>query len=560
MANIIITNISKLKENAANRLYSSDCGEIDGINTNDAPVKYLMKLLTDKNQPLTEIIAVTTAEAEPALEVFEKTLSDYAEKTGIKKPEIKPINASEESFAQTIKDITARFASGDKAYIDTTGGFRNSSYILMCVVRILEYSGIRLEKAVYSNLEKKCITDVTDIYRKYDLINAVDAFTNFGNSYGLEQYFKDTQEPAVKAVISAMNKFSDMISLCRTSELSSILEELNESLLQLSTAHSDSTDIILFQSLIGTIRDKFYMKNNIIEYPDIVRWCLDNKLIQQAVTIYVERMPEYFFKKEYYSIPEEIINKIKAANDKSNFDFYYETFYNNLLMYYKSNAFYEFISDVINGTSSVRDREAYAKVFNALQYEGINGVIKNLPEKIFDKAVLENPLKRFLKIRCALYDKKGIIKNDSELKQSFSDNSEIKKIIENRKILLPKTTEGLIKTLANNAKLCLGISGVKQPEYSDTRLNFIESISDKSNSQKFNLTNKLSVKQLQEIFRDIIYAKNFIRNRLNHASDEDNAKGEYQRYFSHYGYITSGDLTVSEIREFMINAIEKLKF
>ena len=28
MANIIITNISKLKENAENHLYSSDCGEI----------------------------------------------------------------------------------------------------------------------------------------------------------------------------------------------------------------------------------------------------------------------------------------------------------------------------------------------------------------------------------------------------------------------------------------------------------------------------------------------------------------------------------------------------
>ena len=555
MANIIITNISKLKENAANRLYSSDCGEIDGMNTNDAPVKYLMKLLTDKNQPITEIIAVTTAEAEPALEVFEKTLSDYAKETGIKKPEIKPINASEESFAQTIKDITAGFASGDKAYIDTTGGFRNSSYILMCVVRILEYSGIRLEKAVYSNLEKKCITDVTDIYRKYDLINAVDAFTNFGNSYGLEQYFKDTQEPAVKAVISAMNKFSDMISLCRTSELSSILEELNESLLQLSVTHSDSTDIILFQSLIGTIREKFYMKNNSIEYPDIVRWCLDNKLIQQAVTIYVERMPEYFFKKEIIICGVREILDVSHFN--KNFDEYYNLLYNGFL------------------------KQSTSKTLSPYPFSNLILGLKKSKKNIY-KEVCETTNINELSIKDSLtQDERSGILNLIKVKNAMYENNKRRgnEAIEKRKLnnklaqfrdsgifsIEAKNTEGFVNEVFKNDEFLKLLQGeyahCKPKVWKMADLNVIEHIdlvlSENKNQYRIE---KSKVDGVKSILKDVVYIKRYIRNAMNHASEESCISDEYDDYFFTHGFKIKEDLTVSEIREFMINAIEKLKF
>ena len=47
MANIIITNISLLKTDDKSRSeknYNSDLCSISGINTNDAPVKYLIKI------------------------------------------------------------------------------------------------------------------------------------------------------------------------------------------------------------------------------------------------------------------------------------------------------------------------------------------------------------------------------------------------------------------------------------------------------------------------------------------------------------------------------------
>ena len=40
---IIITNLSRLKPDAAECSYDSDIGEIHGTNTNDAPVIYLLR-------------------------------------------------------------------------------------------------------------------------------------------------------------------------------------------------------------------------------------------------------------------------------------------------------------------------------------------------------------------------------------------------------------------------------------------------------------------------------------------------------------------------------------
>ena len=51
-------------------------------------------------------------------------------------------------------------------------------------------------------------------------------------------------------------------------------------------------------------------------------WCVQNRLIQQAVTIYVEKMPEYFYNKKLYTVSDYVINSVK--NKKSKFDYYYD--------------------------------------------------------------------------------------------------------------------------------------------------------------------------------------------------------------------------------------------
>jgi len=563
MANIIITNLSRLRTDSTLMDYSSDIVDVKGKNTNDAPVKYLIHYIAGNGGSVDKIIAVTTPEAEPALKALGKTLEAFSEEVNIPVPVPVKVIAGNDIYTDTIKDITKEFSSGDRAYIDTTGGFRNSSYILMCVVRILEYSGVRLEKAVYSKQETLSINDITNVYKKYDLINAVDAFTNYGNSHGLKQYFSDSDEPAVNEVVSAMNNFSDQLSLCRTSDLSDTLSEMKASLEKLSNTETSSEDIILFKSLIGTVREKFYMNNDSIEYPDIIRWCLDNRLIQQAVTIYVERIPEYFYKKGYFTVTDEKLKEIKAKKANSHFDISYEMFYNSYMLADKDIPVQKLFR--IAAKECPKDYK-YDKnnklhvLFGRLETTSdVNRIFDIMPDGIADRSELEAPLKEFFKLRNIIYsDRKK--KNEADYMGKLSYFPEIKKMIKNKVFSLANGTAGFIRNIANNEPFCRLISGLEEPEYKNSKLIFIEGLSERKCSEGFSINESLTNEKMQTILRDLIYTKTFIRNKLNHASDEDVADEEMQKYFSSYGYDTGNETDVNSIRDFMIKAIDELNF
>ena len=563
MANIIITNLSRLRTDSTLMDYSSDIVDVKGKNTNDAPVKYLIHYIAGNGGSVDKIIAVTTPEAEPALKALGETLEAFSEEVNIPVPVPVKVIAGNDIYTDTIKDITKEFSSGDRAYIDTTGGFRNSSYILMCVVRILEYSGVRLEKAVYSKQETLSINDITNVYKKYDLINAVDAFTNYGNSHGLKQYFSDSDEPAVNEVVSAMNNFSDQLSLCRTSDLSDTLSEMKASLEKLSNTETSSEDIILFKSLIGTVREKFYMNNDSIEYPDIIRWCLDNRLIQQAVTIYVERIPEYFYKKGYFTVTDEKLKEIKAKKANSHFDISYEMFYNSFMLADKDipvQKLFRIAAKECHKDYKYDKNNKLHVLFGRLETTSdVNRIFDIMPEGIADRSELEAPLKEFFRLRNIIYsDRKK--KNEADYMGKLSYFPEIKKMIKNKVFSLANGTAGFIRNIANNEPFCRLISGLEEPEYKNSKLIFIEGLSERKCSEGFSINESLTNEKMQTILRDLIYTKTFIRNKLNHASDEDVADEEMQKYFSSYGYDTGNETDVNSIRDFMIKAIDELNF
>lgn len=212
-----------------------------------------------------------------------------------------------------------------EVYIDTTESFRNASYILLAVVRILEYSGIHCVKAVYSNYHAspRRIEDVTNAYRLFDLINAANSFTAFGNSTELERFFREKDTPRIRRVVAAMKDFSKAVAMCRTSGLDGILAEMNESLSEIDAMEPRTEEEVLFCSISGLIRQKFGIPSpgGKIEYPEIIRWCLSNQMIQQAVTIYIEKIPAYLLEKRYFTVSEAI--RAHAEANRGVYDFAY---------------------------------------------------------------------------------------------------------------------------------------------------------------------------------------------------------------------------------------------
>ena len=562
MADIIITNLSKLGLNRDKKSYSYGEYSFEGVNTNEAPVKCLIKCIDGNKKNVDKIIAVTTTEALPAYEKFTETVKEFAEKEGIAVPEPKMIK--EKGFAETVKQVAGEFSKGDCAYIDTTGGFRNASYFLMCVVRILEYTGVSLKKAVYSNNEKMRIEDVKNIYDMYDLINAVDSFTKFGNSHGLEQYFAYTEESAVKEVISAMNDFSDMLSLCRTSGLSGVLEKLNSSLEKLSNTDTDSAGTILFKSLIPSIREKFYMKRSGIEYPDIVRWCLDNRLIQQAVTIYVERMPEYFYKKGYFTVRKDTEDKIRKETANSAFDFSYNLFYNSFLAVESNkesdNALRRFLSEVLAECpvdfEYNKDNKAHVTFGKLLRGKNAEKILDEISDVLY-KAELEKPLNELIKLRKALYLPDGKL-DRAGYAGKLSYSPELKEHILGKSNLLAKTSEKFMRSAVNDLTLIAILSGQKCEKKKSYKYDVIEAMTEGKMNEGFAVGENMNLEKMQEVLRDIIYAKNFIRNRLNHAGDEGSVDKSMQVYFSSHGYNVNDELSVEDIRIFIRKAMNNL--
>ncbi|GEM_PF-1607261 len=577
MSDIIITNLS-IHSNNPERTYFSDIGDITGKDTNDAPVKYLIGYIRSLGRDVDKIVVVQTPQAANDYELF----CDMVKPLHIDpERQLIPVEDIEGKMDETIRKISRNFQSGDSVYIDTTGSYRNSSYLLMITVRMLEYSGARLEKAVYSKLERENgvlkdtgqIEDVTYLYNMFDLINSAYLFTSSGSSHGLEQYFAETSDQTVRETISAMNEFSDMISLCRTSELEKILERLNRSLTSLTQVSHPSMDIALFQNLIATIREKFHTSAGQIEFPDVVRWCLDNRLIQQAVTIYVEKMPEYFRKKGIFSATPQEDTRVLAASEKSNFGYYYELFYNNFLKLDVGCPLQMLLKTAANGSKnkpghtgssfslkgSSMDGALLSHLSDCADYITFANYTSSKSFAAYGLSEMSAPLKKFFRLKNSLYTTEGDRRKPDDLSNRMEKNCpEIWDIMKDKTNLIPRSTEGFIRTISTNHEVCAILSGIDTTVQLPGQLALIEGLPGRLKGTQYTVSAKLPAEQVRSIFRDIFYAKTFIRNRMNHAGDEDTSNADTVEYFRSHGYCVDSDLTAQQILDFMNQAISKL--
>lgn len=554
--NVIITNLSTLREHAEQYCYSSDLGAIYGTHTNDAPVIYLLTLLT-KNAPDTpvRIIAVTTPEAETAYTVFEDTVAEASRALGIRLPEILPV--SHVQMAATVHQIVTLIPIDSHVYIDTTGGFRHSSYLLMAVMRILEYSGIRLKKAVYSRYEPafKGIEDVTANYRLFDLISAANSFTEFGNSRELSAFFQEHGHPEVRRVLHAMNAFSEAVALCRTAGLDEILAALNESLTALDTMQTDNENEILFQSISGMIREKFGItaSGGKAEYLGVIEWCLEHQLIQQAVTIYTEKIGTYLFQSGLLKADAAAVQEI--LDNPNHFDLYYRLFYERFMampVSYASSA-----TPLGRFLQSIREdpdaKEALASAENTAQF------LQEMPAFRNRLGIAERSgLERLYRLKRAVFGADEIRRHPNTVRNELSIFPELQVIPEK---CTANSPEKFINQIITNTKL----HGILQGEfenpvhvYENHHINAIEYLADALKEQNaFEM--HADIPQMQTIMRDYLYIKNFLRNSFNHASDKNERNTEEIAYFQSHGYPIDEMPALQDIVSVMHNAVQHCK-
>lgn len=224
-------------------------------------------------------------------------------------------------------------ASHITIHADMTGGMRNASMMMLGIMRLLNFSGLQMGRILYSNWELNrdinYVEDSQDVYRFFDLVAGATEFAKYGSVEKLADYYNIDvfeQKPytdecnlnrELYELVNAMGYFAQSIKLCRYGELEdacALLAEKIQAFTNLAPQNYDANDK-LFATLLPTIEESYKTVLSAHDDLDIITWCVKQGHLQQAMTLYTERVPEFIAKQGFYTLDaataKEINKKVK---------------------------------------------------------------------------------------------------------------------------------------------------------------------------------------------------------------------------------------------------------
>lgn len=554
MANILITYISQMSDKTTKNSvtkYTIEDGplkqqKITGILTNEAGIKYLQKSLALKNEKLDKIIALCTQT------VLNKELPNFDNKTTIDylKDTISDVDIVETSVStsDSINDVTKIMelinddSSDNKIYIDITGGMRDTVYTVTLIGRFCEFNNIPVEQVIYAQYnyqEPSVIKDFSANFRILDLLNSMSEFISFGSITNLANYFKNSQNSDLKALIQSMQSFTNSIILGKTTKLEDILRTFRNNIEKFKQSkQTTSTEQILLY-MTDTIQSKFFSGKE-IDYLSIINWCLDNNLIQQALTLYTEKIPDYLFNKNIISVSESRKNEL--ANKKlDGYGLYYYVFYSDFM---EPNA----------------DDNQYTNLYNFI-CEYSNCKNSNKSHKIVEKYKKENKsISKGIENFESLYKSmngKSIRYNQNDIfyippspcKEAWNYLRKHPSIVEWEKCNSHDFMD-LLLGYNNNDK----VANVKKETTSEKKFRFVTNFNSLIGlTKEKGYTYCISSQDMQKVVCDYFFFKS-IRNEINHASDKDTLSDSQKAYYKALGYTT--DVSVDSLIKDMKKSID----
>lgn len=304
MAEKIILFLSDLKPLATPAPYIFQGGSItdtvSGTQTNEAPVKWLLR----KHPGISQIICLCSPESRKKITrtaadgspIQQSAWDHFSEDILKEMPDLTLSDiayTSEDSLEyDLLPELMKYIESDDVIYLELTGGKRNDNLNLFLLSRVLHYTGVKIGGAVYSNFQAqpKCVEDMSHLIHLFDLVEGVQDFTSFGSVRKLRDYYgSPAQDETVEELLRAMETLINHITLCRSSAIKSDIKSFNKALQQAKNC-SDP----LLEQLLPTFRRKYCKgRDNQITLPELIIWCLDSDMVQQALTLYTERVPAY---------------------------------------------------------------------------------------------------------------------------------------------------------------------------------------------------------------------------------------------------------------------------
>lgn len=249
--------------------------------SNEGPVRYLLQ----EHPDISEIICLVTKDS--ALEYFQTAF----ESPSLRLTTIPFDVGGEELIGTPLREVLSHLRPEDKIYLETTGGTRDVIMFFLLLTRILSYQGIAPAGATYGAVIEKgksVVKDVDHLNAMFDLVGGMQELTSFGSVRTLRKYYgAPAKDARIERLLKSAENLMETIALCRTEQMDGRLKRFNE-----AVAEAEACDDVLLTQLLPVFRKKFWDGRD-MTMPGLIQWCLNSDMIQQALTIYKEKMPGY---------------------------------------------------------------------------------------------------------------------------------------------------------------------------------------------------------------------------------------------------------------------------
>ena len=329
--------------------------------SNESAVRELAAYLQERSQKIDKIFLFSSQATKKLLENADMTTVDFF-KSRIKDfvpakniiivdyDESNSMNAALSDIGEMGKSILDEAEKTEKTqrekgaashitiHADMTGGMRNASMMMLGVMRLLNFSGLQMGRILYSNWEQNMDVNYVedsqaqDVYRFFDLVAGATEFAKYGSVEKLADYYNIDvfeQKPytaecglnrELYELVNAMGYFAQSIKLCHYGELEdacALLAEKIQAFTNLAPQNYDANDK-LFATLLPTIEESYKTVLSAHDDLDIITWCVKQGHLQQAMTLYTERVPEFIAKQGFYTLDAETAKEInkKVKNEE----------------------------------------------------------------------------------------------------------------------------------------------------------------------------------------------------------------------------------------------------
>ena len=543
--NILLTNISVLppRERAKTIEYrilvtGCDVSCIKAIHTNESILKCFAEIREIKTSGgLNRIIAMVSNKAKkPQPSWDDKSAYDYykdrvKEQYPMITPEIIEIpieNDKDEPLptSKILSDICKYIDPYDKVYIDSAGGLRTISNLVQLLSKILNYIGVETPCTLYSDINNTpTIVDTADFTRMARLADAFNEFMTSGKSDQLKSCFNNPSQD-VETLLDAMCEFSDKFRLGSVDDLDKTIGALKAAIGRCQEIQNDNeVEFVILKRFLPVIQKKLLSdESSGVDYCKIVQWCLDNLLIQQALTVFVEKIPSFFFSSGILSCADmEQKKKNYQVNRKLN---------PNWPADWEHYALYQELMKPLPPT----DNPLVIEFENALLY----GYTVTDP-KVKQAVKLVNEYKKFKRpVKPHSKDDRDIKLVEFINKNTFIDH------------------QGYVKSLCNQPNLVLELVGGSAEKMNTLEKKFIaveEIAKGKNKGSDYHF--QIRPDQLAKALYAYLYVKP-TRNQIAHASSDENLNHNQQLILSEYGYDFS-NYDLKTVKSNIQNALNAIK-